>query len=116
MLDQRDPTKASRWIAVEPNPDAYVVNIGDMLSVWTKGQYKSTVHRVVNKTTRDRCSVPFFFDGKADVRLLPLDGSDPLPGKENLTVLGHMLERFETTYRTNMKHEPTTAPAEVEAV
>ena len=85
------------WIPVDPNPDAYVVNIGDMLSMWTKNIYKSNVHRVINKSTKDRYSMPFFFDGNADVKLTPFDGSEPVGGKV-LTVEEHMLERFGTTY------------------
>ncbi|KAI8962667.1 Clavaminate synthase-like protein [Daldinia sp. FL1419] len=89
------------WIGVDPNPDAYVVNIGDMLSLWTKNVYKSTVHRVVNRSGKDRYSVPFFFDGNTDVELSPFDGSEPAvvgdDGKA-LTAEGHMLERYGTTY------------------
>ncbi|KAI1770360.1 Clavaminate synthase-like protein [Hypoxylon cercidicola] len=89
---------SNRWVAVAPNPDAYVVNIGDMLSLWTKDIYKSTLHRVINKSGRDRYSVPFFFDGNTDVRLVPFDGSEPIGGGEILTSEQHMLERFGTTY------------------
>lgn len=86
---------------MDPNPDAYVVNIGDMLSLWTKNVYKSTVHRVVNRSGKDRYSVPFFFDGNTDVELSPFDGSEPTAvgadGKA-LTAEEHMLERYGTTY------------------
>ncbi|KAK6083468.1 2og-fe oxygenase [Seiridium cupressi] len=89
--------QANEWVPVPPNPDAYVVNIGDMLSIWTKNQYKSALHRVINKSTKDRYSVPFFVDGNTDVKLLPFDGSEPLTGKV-ITAEEHMLERFGTTY------------------
>ena len=79
---------------MEPDPAAYVVNIGDMLSLWTRGEYKSSVHRVINKGAGDRYSVPFFFDGNLDTRLAPLDGGEG----RTLTVEEHMLERFGTTY------------------
>ncbi|RDW71889.1 2og-Fe oxygenase family protein-2 [Coleophoma crateriformis] len=84
------------WVDVEPNPDAYVVNIGDMLSRWTSGKYKSNLHRVINQSTKDRYSVPFFFDGNIACELWPLDGSK-IEGPV-LTVEGHMKERFTTTY------------------
>lgn len=93
VLDQNTGT----WHAVAPNPDAYVVNIGDMLALWTNGIYKSTVHRVINKSGGDRYSVPFFFDGNAEVKLKPFDGSEPVGGKV-LTVEDHMLERLGTSY------------------
>ncbi|KAJ4423187.1 hypothetical protein N0V82_002181 [Gnomoniopsis sp. IMI 355080] len=85
------------WHAVVPDHDAYVVNIGDMLSLWTKGIYKSALHRVINKSGGDRYSVPFFFDGNPDVKLRPLDGSEPVGGIAP-TVEEHMLERLGTSY------------------
>lgn len=85
------------WVPVTPNPDAYVVNIGDMLALWTKGHFKSNMHRVINRSGTDRYSFPFFFDGAADVKLAPFDGSEPVIGKV-VTVEEHMLERFGTTY------------------
>jgi isopenicillin N synthase-like dioxygenase len=90
------------WVGVEPNPEAYVVNIGDMLSLWTKGFYRSNVHRVINRSKKDRYSFPFFFDGNADVKLVPFDGSEPVHGRV-VTVEEHMLERFGTTYSRGKK-------------
>jgi isopenicillin N synthase-like dioxygenase len=76
------------------------VNIGDMLALWTRNIYKSNTHRVINKGTRDRYSVPFFLDGNCDVELRPFDGSAPdkVKGARAITVEEHMLERFGTTY------------------
>ena len=82
------------WIDVPPNEDAYVFNVGDMLSFWTKGEYVSSVHRVINKNPTDRYSVVFFFDGNLDCSLDPLDGG---PG-EGKTVESHMLERMRVSY------------------
>lgn len=82
---------------MDPNPDAYVVNIGDMLSMWTKSIYKSAMHRVINKSNSDRYSVPFFFDGNAEVKLKPFDGSEPAGGRV-VTVEQHLLERLGTSY------------------
>jgi len=89
----QDPATGG-FVPVPPDPAAYVVNVGDMLALWTRGAYRSAVHRVVNKGAGDRYSVPFFFDGNLDVRLAPLDGG----AGPALTVEEHMLERFATTY------------------
>ena len=102
-------THKNEWVAVAPDPAAYVVNIGDMLAFWTKGAYHSNIHRVVNTSGRDRYSIPFFFDGNLDVKLAPLDGSAPAPGHEVLTVEEHMLERFGTTYGRAAKANAGTA-------
>lgn len=92
------------WHAVAPDPAAYVVNIGDMLSLWTKGIYKSAVHRVINSSGGDRYSVPFFFDGNAEVQLRPFDGSEPAGGRV-VTVEEHMLERLGTSYARGVDQE-----------
>ena len=96
----------NEWMPVAPNADGYVVNVGDMLSKWTKNEYKSSVHRVQNKNPWDRYSVVFFFDGNLDCPLTPLDGS--LSEKEDeeeevLTVEGHLLERMRTSYGKGKK-------------
>jgi isopenicillin N synthase-like dioxygenase len=83
-----------QWIDVRPNKDAYVVNVGDMLDRWTKGEYRSTIHRVINTSGTDRYSVPFFFDGNLDCVLKPLDGSD----SDSITVEQHMNTRYKEVY------------------
>ncbi|KAG6363810.1 hypothetical protein INS49_008913 [Diaporthe citri] len=100
-LQVQDPHTQS-WHAVEPNEDAYVVNIGDMLALWTKGIYRSAVHRVINSSGAHRYSVPFFFDGNAEAQLRPFDGSEPVGGRV-VTVEEHMLQRLGASYRTGGK-------------
>jgi len=89
-------TVRDEWVPVDPNPDAYVVNIGDIVSKLTRGEYKSSIHRVLNKNPTDRYSVVYFFDGNLDYPLAPLDGSSAC--SEVLTVEGHMLERMTHSY------------------
>ncbi|TQS32274.1 hypothetical protein Golomagni_07416, partial [Golovinomyces magnicellulatus] len=84
-LEVMDP-KTSEFVAVDPSPNAFVFNVGDMLSFWTGGEYKSSVHRVINKVPRDRYSAAFFYDGALDCPLVPL--SDPkatTSGSDGLT-------------------------------
>lgn len=86
----------SEWVDVPPNKDAYVVNVGDMLDRWTGGRYKSNLHRVINRSKKDRYSVPFFFDGNLDCVLKPLDGS----AGESITVEKHMKARYAATSKS----------------
>jgi isopenicillin N synthase-like dioxygenase len=45
-LEVCDP--AGRWHNVPASPDGFVINVGDLLSRWTNGRWRSTLHRVVN--------------------------------------------------------------------
>jgi isopenicillin N synthase-like dioxygenase len=50
---------AGEWIDAPPIAGAFVVNIGDMLEVWTNGVFRATAHRV-RKVAEERYSFPFF--------------------------------------------------------
>ena len=93
---------AGEWMSIPPSDSGeYVVNVGDMLSAWTAGAYKSSVHRVINKSPGDRYSAVFFFDGNLDTPLAPLDGREPDGAIK--TVEQHMLERMSSSYGTKGK-------------
>ncbi|CAL9137565.1 unnamed protein product [Musa acuminata var. zebrina] len=52
--------KNGKWIAVNPQPDAYVINIGDQLQALSNGRYRSVCHRAVVNSDTDRMSVASF--------------------------------------------------------
>lgn len=60
------------WLEVPPRPGAFVLNIGDIGERWSNGTLRSTPHRVINRTGRDRFSIPFFFDPSARAVVEPL--------------------------------------------
>jgi len=68
-----------RWVEVEPVDGGIVCNLGDMLELMTGGTYRSTPHRVRNRSGRDRLSFPFFFDPSWDARMRPVPGMTPVP-------------------------------------
>lgn len=51
---------------VQPVPGAYVVNLGNLFMRMANDRYKSNIHRVINKSGRERYSIPFFFSGNPD--------------------------------------------------
>jgi isopenicillin N synthase-like dioxygenase len=52
-------------------PGAFVVNIGDMLELWTNGAFVATRHRV-RKVVEERYSFPLFFNVDYDTEVKPL--------------------------------------------
>jgi isopenicillin N synthase-like dioxygenase len=64
------------WVAVDPDPDLIICNLGDMLDRLTLGRYRSTPHRVRNVAGHDRISLPFFLDPAWDARVEPLPLDD----------------------------------------
>ncbi|KAF2003734.1 Clavaminate synthase-like protein [Amniculicola lignicola CBS 123094] len=60
------------WLAADPIPGAFVVNIGDMIERWTNGLWKSTRHRVIHRGEGYRVSVPFFYEPNFNAMVRPL--------------------------------------------
>ncbi|KAH7020699.1 2OG-Fe(II) oxygenase superfamily protein [Microdochium trichocladiopsis] len=58
------------WIDVRAgcrsNRGAFVVTLGNLMQRWTNEKYKSNIHRVINKSGRERYSIPFFVSGNPD--------------------------------------------------
>ena len=65
-------TLDDQWISAECPPDGMVLNVGDMLELWSGGRLISTPHRVINRTGKHRQSFPFFSKPRWDVIVKPL--------------------------------------------
>lgn len=63
----------AQWVPAPPVHGAFVVNVGDFLMRLTNNKFLSTVHRVNNRTGRERYSMPWFcsFNLDAMVEVLP---------------------------------------------
>lgn len=78
--------KAGKWRDVIPEPNAFVINIGDLLAQWTNDRWVSTLHRVTMPAEAERgfarLSIPFFYqpDPDALIETIPscIDEEHPL--------------------------------------
>lgn len=88
-----------RWQTIDPDPNSFVCNIGDMLDRMTSGRYRSTVHRVRPPVDRSRLSFPFFFDPGWDVEVepIPLQG-EPAPDGRSQRWDASDLDQLSGTY------------------
>ncbi len=69
------------WIDVPPCGNDFVVNLGDVMQVWTNDRYKAAVHRVLPvPKDQPRFSTPFFYQPCFDEEIAPMHvegGGDP---------------------------------------
>jgi isopenicillin N synthase-like dioxygenase len=56
---------------VPPAEDLLAVNFGDVLERWSGGRIKATQHRVISYG-KERKSIPFFYEARADAEIAPL--------------------------------------------
>lgn len=64
--------REGRWHLVEPRADALVVNIGDIVQVWSNDRYRAALHRVRASGDQPRYSAPFFFNPSYESCYAPL--------------------------------------------
>ncbi|KAK5117528.1 hypothetical protein LTR62_004950 [Meristemomyces frigidus] len=89
-----------RWVPAPAVEGSFIINVADFLMRWTNGVYKSTVHRVVNRTRDERYSVPFFFSINYDqtVETLPSCITPDNPSRYPPVKAGeYILERLRAT-------------------
>jgi len=51
-----------------------LVNIGDILQVWSNDKYLAPVHRVQTNNLQERYSMPFFLNPSYGTNYAPVDG------------------------------------------
>mmetsp|Transcript_12165 Transcript_12165/g.19642 ORF Transcript_12165/g.19642 Transcript_12165/m.19642 type:complete len:414 (-) Transcript_12165:790-2031(-) len=64
--------KGDQWYSIPPVPDAFVINVGDLMQVWTNDLFQAPEHRVLTNRTRERFSAPFFYNPSYDTDVEPV--------------------------------------------
>ncbi|KAF3953337.1 hypothetical protein CMV_021212 [Castanea mollissima] len=71
--------KEGNWVPVKPLPNAFIVNIGDIMEIVSNGIYRSIEHRATGNSTNERLSRATFHCSNLDSELGPapsLSGPD----------------------------------------
>ncbi|EKM79175.1 hypothetical protein AGABI1DRAFT_73989 [Agaricus bisporus var. burnettii JB137-S8] len=92
---------SGKWVDAVPIDGTVVVNLGDQFARWTNDVFKSTVHRVINRSGLERYSIPVFFGSDYDVLLEPIATcvSPETPAKYEVVTAGEYVKsRLEATY------------------
>ncbi|WJX72553.1 Protein srg1 [Trifolium repens] len=65
--------KDNMWVPIRPLPNAFIVNIGDMLEILTNGIYRSIEHRAIVNSVKERLSIATFYGLKQESTLGPME-------------------------------------------
>ena len=88
-----------KWIPVPAKENCFVINIGDLMALWTSNRWVSTVHRVVAKPNQPaRQSLAYFHQPDWDAVISPIKDSDTT----NAVISGpYLMEKFKSTNLDN---------------
>ena len=93
--------RSGEWVDVNVPAGHLVVNIGDLMAIWTNDRWVSNPHRVVNPPGRDRYSSPLFVTPPFHLRIETLPSCRDADGgsrHEPLVSGPYLLSRFDGTH------------------
>jgi isopenicillin N synthase-like dioxygenase len=98
--------RSGDWIDVTVPDGHLVVNLGDLMAIWTNDRWVSNPHRVVNPPGVDRFSSPFFVTPPFHLEISCLMG-DEVAKHEPMVSGPYLLSRFDGThaYRNELLEE-----------
>ncbi len=86
------------WFEVEPIENALVVNVGDLLTRWTNGKFRSVPHCVVNQGSEARYSVVVFVDPDSQTMIDPIVEVGQTQDFEPVTCEAYITQRFDRSF------------------
>lgn len=69
--------KDDAWHLIQAEPDELIINIGDIVQVWSNDLYKAPLHRVLASRDQARISVPYFLNPDYAYSYAPLNVPQP---------------------------------------
>jgi isopenicillin N synthase-like dioxygenase len=90
VLNEDDVWEDISMPDAEPG-DYILINVGDMLQMWSNGVLKSTMHRVVNSYGHDRYSLAFF--------LHPSKGTKLTINHQETDTFAYLMSKYESAYK-----------------
>ncbi|XVF25552.1 hypothetical protein REPUB_Repub13aG0221900 [Reevesia pubescens] len=70
-VDGLQINKDGVWFPLSFHPDALVVNVGDILEIFSNGIYRSIEHKVVPNSEKERITVSYFMNPKYEAEVGP---------------------------------------------
>ncbi len=64
--------RRGHWNLVEPQDDALIINVGDIVQVWSNDRYQAPLHRVIASSDLERYSAAYFFNPSYEANYAPL--------------------------------------------
>ena len=92
-----------KWVTAHPIPGTFVVNVGDLLARWTNDRFKSTPHRVVNRSGRSRFSCAVFVDPNRDTVIAPVLRPGEATRYAPVTCGDYVQSRFDAAFAYRQK-------------
>ena len=98
-------------------PGAFVVNIGEMFQLVTRGYFRATVHRVVSPPSGvERISLAYFFNPRLEATLAPIDLPPELaaaaPGGDSADAANPILANYgDNSLKIRLRAHPDVAEA-----
>ena len=88
------------WVHAPPIDGTLIVNVGDLLSRWTDGVYRSTPHRVINESSQERLSLVLAFDPSAETMIdaRTIFGSEYIPKEKPISCGEYLTWRFNKAF------------------
>ena len=90
------------WIKATPRPGRILINVGDLLEIWSNGLFPATLHRVIIPPDeilqrKARQSIVYFLHPDKNIRIEPLKNAQESK-YQGVNSLDYLHKKFSETY------------------